>query len=133
MKSRPAKGAPRKKGTRKVRTASWQHMVAGWMGPVPPPSEATLQEESRARAGFLAGGLGLFLAMLMLRATWLMAIPDSDLEARGRGQYQTAIEMKGERGSIYDRNHRELAATVYLPTLYGNPARMPEAELQKRV
>lgn len=133
MKSRPAKGAPRKKGTRKVRTASWQHMVAGWMGPVPPPSEATLQEESRTRAGFLAGGLGLFLAMLMLRATWLMAIPDSDLEARGRGQYQTAIEMKGERGSIYDRNHRELAATVYLPTLYGNPARMPEAELQKRV
>ena len=133
MKSRPAKAAPRKKGKRKVRTASWQHMVAGWMGPVPPPSEATLQEESRARSGFLAGGLGLFLAMLMVSATWLMAIPDSDLEARGRGQYQTAIEMKGERGSIYDRNHRELAATVYLPTLYGNPARMPEAELKKRV
>lgn len=133
MKSRPAKAAPRKKGKRKVRTASWQHMVAGWMGPVPPPTEATLKEESRARASFLAGGLGLFLAMLLFRATWLMAIPDSDLEARGRGQYQTAIEMKGERGSIYDRNRRELAATVYLPTLYGNPARMPEAELKKRV
>lgn len=128
----------RKRRTRKKAPAGEPRVailkvIGEMLGEVQPPSEGDLMAETRRRAGILAAGLGIFLSVLMLRATLLMVLPNTQLEALGRGQFQTAIEMKGKRGAIYDRNGRELAVTVDLPTLYANPARMPESELSKRL
>jgi cell division protein FtsI (penicillin-binding protein 3) len=71
--------------------------------------------------------------VITARAAWVMAVPDERLEARGREQFRFAVELRGRRGALVDRNDRVLASTVNLPALYANPSRLPPAELEARV
>lgn len=116
-----------------ARPYSFKRMVRKWLESAAAPPAAAVLTEARSRSNRLWMVLVFSLFLLFLRAAWLMGLPDSDLEARGRGQYQTVQEMKGRRGVLYDRNNRELAVTVSLPALYMNPARLPEEKLKKRL
>ena len=115
-----------------------RHRAAGWWATLAPRRPTAVDEqailaESRARAGLSFGGLALLLVGLTLRAAWVMGVPDERLEARGREQFRFAVEMRGRRGAIVDRNGRVLAATVNLPSLYANPAKLPAEELERRL
>ncbi len=90
----------------------------------PAEADAYLLGEVRARGQVALGGLALFLVAIALRSAWLMVVPDERLEERSRDQFQSAVEMRGKRGALLDRNNRVLAYTVSLPTLYANPARL---------
>lgn len=101
--------------------------------PSGPELEARIRAESRSRTNLVLVGLGLFLAGLALRASWVMVVPDERLEERGRDQFQAAEERQGQRGSIHDRNGRLLAMTVTLPALYANPSKLSPEDLSRRI
>lgn len=90
----------------------------------PAEVDAHLLSEARGRGQLALYGLALFLATIAVRSAWLMIVPDERLEERSRDQFQSAVEMRGKRGALLDRNDRVLAYTVSLPTLYANPARI---------
>jgi cell division protein FtsI (penicillin-binding protein 3) len=95
--------------------------------------DAELLTESRVRGRVLLGGIGVALVALFLRASWLMVVPDERLEERGRDQFQAAVEMRGTRGALLDREGRLLAYTVDLPALYANPAKISADQLSERL
>ena len=97
-------------------------------GRVTPVTDAELLAESRFRARGVFVGIAIVMALLTVRAGWVMGVPDERLERHGREQFRFAVELRGRRGAIVDRQGRVLAATVKLPSLYANPARIaPEA------
>lgn len=109
----------------------------GWRGVKPGRSTPALDEamlaEAGARGRFAFGLLAFCMAVITVRAAWVMAVPDERLEARGREQFRFAVELRGRRGALVDRNDRVLASTVNLPSLYANPSRLPPAQLEARV
>ncbi len=101
--------------------------------PSPAEVDAQMLAESSTRGLWVLGGIGLALCAIALRSSWLMVMPDERLEARGRDQFQSAVEMKGKRGALLDRNDRVLAYTVSLPALYANPAKLSEQQAAERI
>ena len=89
-------------------------------------SMAIRVSEARTMAAMACVGLASF--GLMVRATWLMTIPDERLEQRA-DQFQGAKEDHGPRGAIYDRQGRLLAYTVSLPALYINPSAIKDDQI----
>jgi cell division protein FtsI (penicillin-binding protein 3) len=59
--------------------------------------------------------------LLVARASALMLLPDPQLEAKARIQFEEAVEVHGRRGDIVDRNHTLLATTVNLYELHVDP------------
>ncbi len=95
--------------------------------------DAAMLAQSSERAGWVRGGIAVVLVVLFARASWLMVVPDERLEERGRTQFQTAVEMRGKRGALLDRNDRLLAYTVSLPALYANPSKILPEQLSARI
>jgi len=96
-------------------------------------ADAELLAATRARARVAAVGLCVALLLLCVRAGWVMGVPDERLEERGREQFRASMEVRGRRGNLYDRHGRVLAATTNLPSLYANPAKLSDAEVEARV
>lgn len=105
------------------------------VAPLRPSGAADIEilAEAGARARWAFAGLATALVLLTLRAGWVMGVPDERLEARGREQFRFAVEMRGRRGSIVDRNGRVLASTVNLPSLYANPSKLAPELLEARL
>lgn len=82
--------------------------------------------EARALAAF--GLVSLASAVLLVRATLLMTVPDDRLEQRA-DQFQGDKEDHGPRGALYDRQGRLLAYTVSLPALHIKPAAIPDDQI----
>lgn len=101
--------------------------------PSPAEVDANMLAETRWRGRVALGGLVFALCVIALRSTWLMVVPDARLEERGREQFQSAVEMRGKRGALLDRNDRVLAYTVSLPSLYVNSAKLSEEQAAQRV
>lgn len=120
---------PRRKGARAPRFGTLVPLGR----PSGPELDARLLAEARSRAGWVLRGFALGLTALALRASWVMALPDQRLEERGREQFRTAELRQGRRGAIFDRNGRVLATTVDLPTLFANPSKVTDAQLEERV
>lgn len=64
----------------------------------------------------------LFLWTLLLsRAAYLQIFPDHRLTQLKNRQYQTHVRIQPRRGSILDRNHRELAVSVRKYSIFADP------------
>jgi cell division protein FtsI (penicillin-binding protein 3) len=102
-------------------------------GRLSPEAEAELRVTSRGRARLSAYVVLAGLLSVGLRASVLMLAPDARLEERAREQFQSAITVRGQRGAIVDSRGRILAATVALPSLYGNPSTAREGDLDRHL
>lgn len=123
---------------KKVGRKSKNDALAGFWGNVAPArvtpvTDVELLAESRSRAGGVFVVLAIVMALLTVRAGWVMGVPDERLERHGREQFRFAVELRGRRGAITDRQGRVLAATVNLPSLYANPARIAAPEVEARL
>jgi cell division protein FtsI (penicillin-binding protein 3) len=109
----------------------------GWRSPKPgrttPEMDAALIEQAGVRGRWAFVALAACVVAILVKAGWVMAVPDERLEARGREQFRFAVDLRGRRGALVDRNDRVLAATVNLPSLYANPSRLPPTALEERV
>ncbi len=67
----------------------------------------------------------LFLA-LIFRAAQLQIIPDSRLTALKEKQFGTQVTLRSRRGAITDRNGRDLAISISVPSVYADPRLIKE-------
>ncbi|MBS0012439.1 MAG: penicillin-binding protein 2 [Desulfobacterales bacterium] len=71
---------------------------------------------------------GLVLAACYLtiagKAVYLQVIEDSRLKSRASGEYSGSAEFREKRGTIYDVNMRELAASTRVVSIGAHPARI---------
>lgn len=73
------------------------------------------------RIGLLFAGFLLLFALTMVRATWLQAVHGNELRADAVSQQTEQIPVPGHRGTLFDRNGRELAVSEEATTVFATP------------
>ena len=61
-------------------------------------------------------------AALVLRLLWLQIVRGPELHARALEQRMRPVPVDPRRGTIYDRNMRELAVSISADSVYAIPA-----------
>lgn len=83
--------------------------------------DGSVRTRASGRIYWVGGTILLGYLALVARASALMLLPDPQLEAKARIQFEEALEVHGRRGDIVDRNHTLLATTVNLYELHVDP------------
>ena len=84
-------------------------------------ADGAIRTRSAVRVAWVGGIVAVGYLLLVARASSLMLLPDPQLEAKARIQFEEAVEVHGRRGDIVDRNHTLLATTVDLFELHVDP------------
>lgn len=71
---------------------------------------------------FIAMGFVVLFSIVALRAYFLQVLRSGELAKMIRGQTTTSVELLPHRGTIFDRNGTELAASLEVDSLYAHPA-----------
>jgi cell division protein FtsI/penicillin-binding protein 2 len=82
----------------------------------------------RTRFRWLAAGVTLFAAGIVLRLAFVQIVRADWLRARAEGQRWREIEVPAMRGAILDREGRELAVSLHTESLFAHPWRVHEPE-----
>ncbi len=85
--------------------------------------------ESFHRLKIGGGLLGIGLALLMVRAGYLMLWPNPKLAQVTKQQYENTEIIRGRRGDILDRNGHLMATSVSLYDVILSPIHIPDAHL----
>ena len=75
----------------------------------------------RVRFFWVAIAFCLWTAAIGLRLTWLQVVKHDHFVKMAARQQQRGFEVAPRRGVLYDRNLRELAMTVLVPSIYAVP------------
>ena len=75
----------------------------------------------RLRLGAMVVVLAMGFGLLTLRVGQVQVLSADRLEALGENQRIRTLELPAERGSIFDRNGRELALSLRQQTVWANP------------
>ncbi|HEX4824651.1 MAG TPA: penicillin-binding protein [Candidatus Polarisedimenticolaceae bacterium] len=86
------------------------------------------QDPIRSRAVIVAAVLGCAACGIAWRLVTLQIFEADHLRARARRQHEQVIEVGGQRGSILDRNGRELAVSLNTQSLYAHPSRIKDPD-----
>ncbi len=70
---------------------------------------------------FIAMGFMVLFAVTALRAYFLQVLKSGELTGIIQSQYMTSVELMPYRGTVYDRNGAELAASLDVESLYARP------------
>ncbi|MHB8764686.1 MAG: penicillin-binding protein [Deferrisomatales bacterium] len=93
----------------------------------PGPRRATSDRRARRRVALLAVPvLGLFAAAAV-RAVMLQVYRAPELKARADDQSLRRIQLLPERGTLYDRNGRQLAYSLQGGSVFADPSALAEA------
>lgn len=80
--------------------------------------------KKRIALGFvIIAGLMILLAF---RVAWIQIVDADELTEKAIGQQTSDITLEAKRGTIYDRNGKELAASIDCYTLWVRPAQLAE-------
>ncbi|HEY1804817.1 MAG TPA: penicillin-binding transpeptidase domain-containing protein [Terracidiphilus sp.] len=66
------------------------------------------------------------------RLFWLQIVRHRDFVERAEKQQQRTFEVAPRRGVLYDRNLRELAMTVLVPSIYADPSQIADKQAAAR-
>ncbi|MBW2318196.1 MAG: penicillin-binding protein 2 [Deltaproteobacteria bacterium] len=75
----------------------------------------------RFRIGVVSIVLALSFGVIIGRAVQLQIFKQTELSQKAISQYKTALHRMPRRGTIYDRNHRELAVSISITSIYAHP------------
>ena len=75
----------------------------------------------KARIIVIFAGVMLLWTVLILRAAYLQFLPNEKLQSLQNRQFQTVVTLQARRGSIMDRNGRDLAMSSTAYSLYADP------------
>jgi stage V sporulation protein D (sporulation-specific penicillin-binding protein) len=81
----------------------------------------------------VAAAIALSSVAVMGRLVELQVVDADRLKAKALRQHQQVIEVGGRRGSILDRQGRELAVSVTTSSLYAHPQRVKDPERAARL
>ncbi|MEX1219533.1 MAG: hypothetical protein WEB05_03995 [Solirubrobacterales bacterium] len=82
------------------------------------------------RVGILFFVTLFLLSGILLRAAWLQAVEGSSLAAQATGQQEDTIMVPGLRGSILDRNGRQLVGSEVGASIYATPYQIKDVEAE---
>mgnify|MGYP000017332001 CR=1 FL=1 len=111
---RPRKGTPKKSAKSSLR----RFLPARKRGA---EEDGNVRTRASVRVAWVGGIIALGYMALVARASSLMLLPDPQLEAKARDQFEDVMVVQGRRGDIVDRNHTLLATTVELFELHVDP------------
>ena len=80
--------------------------------------------DRRGRILLIVALIGLGFALVAGRLVYLQVIDRADLAARAERQQQRVVKLEPKRGTIYDRQKRELAVSLDVESVYGVPSDM---------
>jgi cell division protein FtsI (penicillin-binding protein 3) len=66
------------------------------------------------------------------RLFWLQIVRHQDFVERAAKQQQRTFEVAPRRGVLYDRNLRELAMTILVPSIYADPSQIADKQVAAR-
>jgi cell division protein FtsI/penicillin-binding protein 2 len=72
----------------------------------------------------------LLLSGILLRAAWLQGVEGASFASQATGQQEDTITLPGLRGSILDRNGRELVGSEVGASIYATPYQIKDAEAE---
>src|SRR5512144_1291186 len=87
----------------------------------------------RTRVTIVAAAIALSAVAVLGRLVQLQVVDADRLRAKALRQHQQVIEVGGRRGSILDRQGRELAVSVTTSSLYAHPPRVKDPERTARL
>src|SRR5687768_5625927 len=87
----------------------------------PRPRTERPDPEMRLRLGAMVMAVAIGFGLLTLRVGQVQVLSADRLEALGENQRVRTLELPAERGSIFDRNGRELALSLRQQTVWANP------------
>jgi len=85
-----------------------------------------------ARARLLCALLLGGMVAVALRSMQLSVHQHQELARLARSQYLNDVAVPARRGQVYDRNGRPLAISVDVPSVFANPAAVPDARVAAR-
>ena len=91
------------------------------------------QRFPRVRYVWIALLAVLWMGAVLARLSYLQLFNYSDYLARARRQQQRIVETSPKRGSIYDRNLRELAMSISVDSLFAVPSEITDADMVARL
>jgi len=91
-------------------------------------ADEVVRVRSAARIVWVGAGIAFSYVVLVGQASSLMLVKDDRIATRAKIQFEEAVEVRGARGDILDRNGRILATSVELAALHADPEGLvPEA------
>ena len=84
-------------------------------------ADEVVRVRSAGRIVWVGVGIALSYVVLVGQASSLMLVKDDRIAARAKIQFEEAVEVRGARGDILDRNGRILATSVELAALHADP------------
>ncbi len=82
----------------------------------------------RFRIFLVAIVLCLCFAAIVARAVQVQVLDGAELSLKAAGQYKVAFHDRAGRGTIFDRNHRELAVSVDVSSICAYPKQISDIE-----
>jgi cell division protein FtsI (penicillin-binding protein 3) len=93
-----------------------------------------MEHHSLRRRWLVVGVVALiWMAAVLARLSYLQLFCYSDYFARAQHQQRHVFEISPKRGTIYDRKGRELAISIPMDSVFGDPADIKDAPLVARL
>src|ERR1039457_411001 len=70
----------------------------------------------------------VWMAVVLARLSYLQLFSYSEYFTKAQHQQQRVFEISPMRGTIYERKGRELAVSLPMDSVFGDPAEIPDAE-----
>ena len=80
------------------------------------------------RLGLLFAAFVVFLALILVRSAWVQGVHGGALSAEAQSQQVENVVVPGSRGTIRDRNGRDLAVSEAAATVYATPYQVKDPE-----
>lgn len=91
------------------------------------------QSSPRIRYWLVAAVAALWMGAVLARLSYLQLFSYSDYLARAQRQQQRIVETSPRRGTIYDRNLRELALSIQVDSCFAIPSEIANPEMVARL
>ena len=79
------------------------------------------RNKMRMRSINISKAISVLVALLVLRLFWVQVIEGSRYEEMAMNQTAGIQTLYSPRGTIYDRNGKEMAFSIMVKSLYGDP------------
>lgn len=91
----------------------------------------TVKQRKRIVIGFVL--LSLVMVGLLFRVGWHQIVRADELTQKARDQQTQDVPIAAKRGTIYDRNGKELASSITCYSVWVRPAQLKEAKSENEI
>ena len=94
-------------------------------------TEVRVINKKRIGIGFII--LAALMILLAFRVAWIQIVDADELTQKAIDQQTSDIPIEAKRGSIYDRNGKELATSITCYSLWVRPAELAENKSDEEI